>query len=79
MVAPELERVAKQTAGRFLVVKVNTDQLTDIAARYRIQSIPTLAIVHRGRELDRSAGVRPAADIIALAERAVAASERRAS
>ena len=79
MVAPELERVAKQMAGRFLVVKVNTDQLTDIAARYRIQSIPTLAIVHRGRELERSAGVRPAADIIALAERAMAASERRAS
>jgi thioredoxin 2 len=79
MVAPELERVARDAAGRFLVLKVNTEQLTDLASRYRISSIPTLAIVHRGRELDRSAGVRPAADILAFAERAAAAGERRAS
>jgi thiol-disulfide isomerase/thioredoxin len=45
MVAPELERVARDTAGRFLVVKVNTDQVTDIAARFRISSIPTIAVV----------------------------------
>lgn len=78
MVAPELERVAREGAGRFLVLKVNTDQLTDLAGRYRVSSIPTLAIVHRGRELDRSAGVRPAADILAFATR-TAAGERRAS
>jgi thioredoxin 2 len=79
MVAPELERVARDAAGRFLVVKVNTDQLTDIAARFRIQSIPTLAIVRGGRELDRLAGARSAADILAFAERTVAGDERRAS
>jgi thioredoxin-like negative regulator of GroEL len=79
MVAPELERVARDAAGRFLVVKVNTDQLTDIAARFRIQSIPTLAIVWQGRELDRVSGARQASDILAFAERAAAAHERRAS
>ena len=78
-VAPELERVARDAAGRFLVVKVNTDQLTDIAARFRIQSIPTLAIVWQGRELDRVSGARQASDILAFAERAAAAHERRAS
>jgi thioredoxin 2 len=61
------------------VVKVDTDQLTDLAARFRIQSIPTLAIVLHGRELDRVAGARSAADIIAFAQRAVAEHERRAS
>jgi len=79
MVAPELERVAASVSGRFIVVKVNTDQLTQVAARYRIQSIPTLAIVHGGRELARIAGARPAADIEAFAVQTVASSTRRAS
>lgn len=79
MVAPELERVASQAAGRFLVLKVDTDRLTDLAARYRISSIPTLAIVHGGRELDRFAGAKPAAEILAFAERTAPAGARRAS
>ena len=79
MVAPELERVARETSGRYLVVKVNTDQLTAVASRFRIASIPTLAIVSGGRELDRVSGVRPAAEILTFAQHAVAEAERRAS
>ena len=78
-VAPELARVAQSNAGRYLVVKVNTDELTDVAARFRIRSIPTLALVSGGREIDRIAGARPAQDIEAFAERALAADTRRAS
>ena len=63
MVAPELEKVAKANAGRWLIVKVNTDEQQELGERYRVRSIPTLAVVHRGRELTRTAGVRPAADI----------------
>jgi thioredoxin 2 len=63
MVAPELEQVARAHAGRWLVVKVNTDAQPELGARYRIQSIPTLAVVHRGSELARLSGVRPAAEI----------------
>lgn len=79
MVAPELERVARATAGRYLVVKVDTEKLTDLAARFRIQSIPTMAVVFGGRELARTAGARPAADIQAFVDDAVAAASRRAS
>ena len=79
MVAPELERVARSNAGRYLVLKVNTDALTDIAARFRIRSIPTLALVVGGRELDRIAGARPAHDIEAFAARALQSHDRRAS
>jgi thioredoxin 2 len=79
MVAPELERLARDAAGRLLVVKVNTDQLTEVAARFRISSIPTLAVVFRGQELDRAAGARPAADILSFAEAAIQAHRRRAS
>jgi len=50
-------------AGQWLVVKVDTDALTGTAARYRIQSLPTIAAIHRGKELGRVAGVRPAAEI----------------
>jgi thioredoxin 2 len=77
--APELARVAQSTAGRFLVVKVNTEELTDIAARFRIQSIPTLALVVGGREIERIAGARPAQEIEAFAERALASATQRAS
>jgi thioredoxin 2 len=79
MVAPELERVARQVQGRYLVVKVNTDQAQDLAGRFRISSIPTLAIVHHGREIQRVAGARSAAEIIELADRSMAEHARRAS
>jgi thioredoxin 2 len=79
MVAPELERVARQVQGRYLVVKVNTDQAQDLAARFRISSIPTLAIVHHGREIQRVTGARSAAEIIELADRSMAEHARRAS
>ena len=79
MVAPELERVAQSNAGRYLVVKVNTDVVTDVAARFAIRSIPTLAVVYRGREIDRVTGVRPASEIEAFAARALAAASQRAS
>jgi thioredoxin 2 len=63
MVAPELQKVAARQAGRVLVVKVNTDLLADLGERFGIRSIPTLAIFAGGREIARTAGARPAADI----------------
>ena len=79
MVAPELERVARASAGRYLVVKVNTDVVTEVAARFTIRSIPTLVLVYNGREIERVTGVRPASEIEAFATRALAAATRRAS
>jgi thioredoxin 2 len=58
---------------------VNTDAVTDVAAKFRIRSIPTLAIVFGGRELARVAGVRPASDIEAFAARTLADATSRAS
>ena len=79
MVAPELERVARGNAGRYLVLKVDTDVLQDVAARFRIRSIPTLALVSGGREVDRVAGARSAAEIESFAAGALEALRRRAS
>jgi thioredoxin 2 len=79
MVAPELERLARATAGRYVIVKVNTDAVTDLAARFRIRSIPTMAVMYGGRELARAAGARSAADIQAFVEQALANAQTRAS
>jgi thioredoxin 2 len=55
-VAPELEKLASQRAGRTLVAKVDTELLRDVAARYAIRSIPTLIRFDHGRETKRVSG-----------------------
>ena len=79
MVAPELEKVARAHAGQWLVVKVDTEKVTDIAARYSIRSLPTLAVVYQGRERGRIVGVRPAAEIERFVAGTVTGETRRAS
>jgi len=76
MVAPELQKVAARQAGPALVVKVNTDELSDLGERFGILSMPTLAIFAAGREVKRSAGARPAEQIEALIEQAAQAIHR---
>jgi len=71
MVAPELEKIAAQHAGDFLVVKVDTEALAELSVRYHIQSIPMLAVFHRGHELARTVGARPARDILAFIHEAI--------
>ena len=62
-VAPELDRVASSQAGQWLVVKINTEALPSLGARYGVQSIPTMALFQGGREAARTSGARPAAAI----------------
>ncbi len=70
--APEFEKVAARLAGEALVVKVNTDAEPLLGERFRIQSIPTIAVFRDGREVTRAAGARPAADIERLVAGTVA-------
>ena len=66
MVAPELVKVAATHAGRWLVVKVNTEALPALGQRHQIQSIPTMAVFLGGREACRTSGARPAPAIEAF-------------
>jgi thioredoxin 2 len=66
MVAPELAKVAARSAGRYLIVKVNTDALSELGERLGIRSIPTMAVFSGGREIQRTSGARPASDIEAF-------------
>ena len=72
MVAPELVKVAAANAGRFAVVKVNTDALPELGERYRIRSIPTMAVFAGGKEVARTTGARPAAQIEEFVRQAAA-------
>lgn len=71
-VAPELAKVASRAAGAWLVVKVNTDQLEDLGARFNIRSIPTMAVFSHGLEVGRTSGARPAAEIEAFVHQTLA-------
>jgi thioredoxin len=71
MVAPELEKVAAAARGEFLVVKVNTEALPEVGNQFGIRSIPTMAVFKGGREVTRTAGARPAADIQAFVRQAL--------
>ena len=69
MVAPEVEKVAQRTAGRALVLKVDTEANPELSARYGIRSIPTIMIFQGGKEATRTSGVQPAAILEQLLER----------
>lgn len=59
-VAPELEKLATQYAGRTIVAKVDTEAQPDLSARFGIRSIPTLVLFRGGREAKRISGAMSA-------------------
>jgi len=64
MMAPAYEQAAGQLEPQVRVAKVNTEAAQNLAARFNIRSIPTLALFVGGREVARQAGaMRSAADI----------------
>ncbi len=57
MLAPTLEGLAREYAGRLKIVKVNVDEEPALAGHFRIQSIPTLLAFRDGRLVDTLIGV----------------------
>jgi thioredoxin len=72
MVAPVIEELAAEMSGRVRVAKLNVHENPATAARFRVQSIPTLLVLKAGRELDRIVGVQPKTEIVQRLERAAA-------
>ena len=70
MVAPEVRKVARETAGRLLVAKVNTEELPSLARRFRVSAIPTMTLFKNGLEVARQAGAMPAPQIRKFVEQA---------
>ena len=72
MAAPEVRALAQEMAGKALVLKVNTERQRELAARYRVQSIPNFVVFHRGELVSQRAGVAPRAEMRRWLERAAA-------
>jgi thioredoxin 2 len=74
--APEFEKVAADGAGRWVVAKVNTEELPGLAQRFRISAIPTMALFKGGKEVARKAGAMPAVAIRQFIEQAPSVATR---
>jgi thioredoxin 1 len=59
MVAPMLDKIAKEMAGRLIVAKVNTDENSEWAMKYEVQGIPTMLFVFGGKIVHRQVGALP--------------------
>lgn len=59
MVAPTLEKLAKEYSGKLLVAKVNTDDNPEWAMKYGVQGIPTMLFVASGKLIHRQVGALP--------------------
>ena len=69
MIAPVIDELARELAGRVRIGKLDVDENPITAARYDLRSIPTLLIFQAGREVDRMVGVQPKAEIVRRLER----------
>ena len=59
MVAPILDELANEYAGKLRVMKLNTDENPEIAGRYQVMSIPTILFFKNGLAVEKLVGARP--------------------
>jgi thioredoxin 2 len=72
VVAPGVERAARELAGRLKAVKVNVDEAPRVAERLGVRGIPTLLVLRQGREVARQVGAVPPPALLRWAEAAIA-------
>lgn len=59
MVAPVIEEMARDYAGRIIFGKLNVDENLEVATQYQIMSIPTMLVFKEGKLVDRLVGAMP--------------------
>lgn len=59
MVAPVIEELSKEYAGKMKVRKLNTDENPEVAGRYQVMSIPTILFFKNGQVVEKLVGARP--------------------
>jgi thioredoxin len=65
MIAPALDELAAESGGRYRIAKLNVDENPQTAARFQVQSIPTLLIFKDGQLVERLVGAQPKQTIAA--------------
>jgi thioredoxin 1 len=58
-IAPALEEIAREHAGKLKVVKLDVDENPEVSMRYMVQSIPTLLLFKGGQMVERVVGAMP--------------------
>jgi thioredoxin len=71
MLAPIIDQISSEMAGRVKVAKLNIDENPGTANRFGVRSIPTLLVLKGGKEVDRLVGVQPKQEIIRRLENAL--------
>jgi len=64
MLSPVVEEIADELDGKVKVGKVNVDEQPELAAAFRVESIPLLVVVKDGVVQKQAVGVRPKEDIL---------------
>lgn len=59
MVAPSLDKLAKEQAGKLIIAKVNTDEHSQWAMKYGVQGIPTMLFIANGKVVHKQVGALP--------------------
>ena len=59
IIAPTIEELAKDYAGKLTVAKLNTDENPEVASKYKIMGIPTVIFFKNGEKLDQAVGAVP--------------------
>lgn len=71
MIAPTVEALANEYAGKFRVGKLNIDENPSIPTKFGIRGIPTLIIFKGGQPVDQIVGVKSKADLKSSIEKAL--------
>ena len=70
MIAPVLDELADHYEGKLKIAKLNVDEAGSVAAKFGVQSIPTLIVLKDGQPVKQFVGVQHAATLIAALEAA---------
>jgi thioredoxin 2 len=72
VIAPMIDELAAEMAGRVRVAKLNIDENPVTARRFNVRGVPTLLVLKQGKELDRIVGVQPKSEIARRLQQVIA-------
>lgn len=72
MIAPVLDELATEYGGKIKIAKVNIEENQNLAAQYRVSSIPTLLVFKGGQVMEQMVGAKSKRDLKASLDKAAA-------
>lgn len=72
MIGPVLEEIAKESAGRLKIAKLNVDENQRFAGQFGVMSIPTMILFNAGSPVGQLVGFRPKAELQKILDQALA-------